>query len=149
MNHLISLCSIALCLSACGQTAQQHVGGPCEGCEAIYENNILFDKLLSADTLPAYFENGKKILITGKVFKADGKTVAPGVILYLYQTNASGIYPTRGNETGWAKRHGYLRGWLKTNKAGEYSFFASRPGAYPAGNNPEHIHITIKEPEKK
>jgi len=34
-----------LCLPACGQV-EQSIGGPCEGCEAIYESSIAFEKLL-------------------------------------------------------------------------------------------------------
>ena len=48
--------------------------------------------------------------------------------------------------TGWGERHGYIRGWVKTNERGEYKFYTLRPGAYPGRNNPEHIHITVKEP---
>lgn len=131
-------------MTACGQP--KNVGGPCEGCEAIYENSIPFEKLPGHDTLPGYFEKGNKLLVTGKVLKADGKTPASNVVLYLYHTNAEGIYPTKGNEKGWDRRHGYLRGWLKSNEEGKYSFLTTRPGAYPGRNNPEHIHITIKEP---
>jgi len=65
----------------------------------------------------------------------------------VYHTNQQGIYPTKGNETGWGKRHGYIRGWMKTNEKGEYRFYTSRPASYPNSNNPQHIHITIKEPE--
>jgi len=137
---------LLVALSACSQP--QHVGGPCEGCEAIYENKIPFEQLPSFDTLPGYYEKGNKLLVIGKVFKADGKTPAADVVLYLYHTNIEGIYPTKGNEKGWGRRHGYLRGWLKTNEKGEYSFLTIRPGAYPGRDNPEHIHVTIKEPGK-
>jgi LytS/YehU family sensor histidine kinase len=73
---------------------------------------------------------------------------AAGVVLYVYHTNPQGIYPKKGNETGWGKRHGYLRGWLKTNSRGEYKFLTSRPGSYPQSSNPAHIHIFVKEAGK-
>lgn len=122
------------------------VGGPCEGCEAIFEygNNILN----VTDTLPGYIENEPKIKITGTVFKKDGKTPANNVILYIYHTNRNGIYEKKGNEKGWAKRHGFIRGWIKTDAQGTYTFLTFRPVAYPGGREPEHIHMTVKEPNK-
>jgi protocatechuate 3,4-dioxygenase, beta subunit len=142
--YLLISCFSIIALSACSQPKK--AGGPCEGCEAIYENPVPFSELPFIDTLPGYYSPGQKILIKGTVLKSDGKNPAAGVILYLYHTNAAGIYPTTGTEKGWGRRHGFLRGWLKTNAKGEYAFFTIRPGAYPASNNPEHIHITIKEP---
>ncbi|HRD57433.1 MAG TPA: hypothetical protein PK504_05260 [Ferruginibacter sp.] len=137
-----------LCLPACGQV-EQSIGGPCEGCEAIYESSIAFEKLPAADTMPGFNADGIKIFISGKLLKADGKTPAANVIVYLHQTNAAGIYATIGNEKGWGKRHGYMRNWLKTDVNGNYAFCTIRPGSYPNSNNPQHIHITIKEPGKK
>ncbi|WP_192347465.1 intradiol ring-cleavage dioxygenase [Algoriphagus sp. Y33] len=122
------------------------VGGGYEGCEAIFEFG---DKKLSpVDTLPLYFENKPKLEIIGSVFHKDGKTPAANVIIYIYHTNRKGEYQTCGNEKGWAKRHGIIRGWVKTDKDGKYTFFTFRPGAYPTRDEPEHIHATIKEPGK-
>lgn len=122
------------------------VGGPCEGCEAIHEYG---DKVLnSTDTLPLFNETEPKLKITGTVFQKDGKTPAKDVILYIYHTNRAGIYETKGDEVGWAKRHGFIRGWVKTNASGSYTFYTFRPGAYPNRRAPEHIHVTVKEPDK-
>lgn len=46
------------------------------------------------------------------------------------------------------RRHGYLRSWLKTNEDGRYRFTTIRPGPYPGRTDPEHIHVTILEPDK-
>ncbi|WP_299440880.1 intradiol ring-cleavage dioxygenase [uncultured Aquimarina sp.] len=119
------------------------VGGPCEGCEAVFEYGD--KKLFSIDTLPDFKKTEPKLKLIGTVFKKDGKTPAENVILYIYQTNREGIYPKKGDEKGWAKRHGYIRGWIKTNKKGKYTFYTFRPGAYPNGAEPEHIHVTVKE----
>ena len=119
----------------------------CEGCEAIYEYG---DKLLiEIDTLPKFKELKPKIKLTGTVYQQDGKTPAKDVILYIYQTNKEGIYETKGDEKGWAKRHGFIRGWIKTNRKGEYTFYTFRPAAYPNRRAPEHIHLTVKEPNRK
>ncbi len=124
---------------------QRPVGGPCEGCDAIYEygNKIL----TSIDTLPLFKETEPKLKITGTVFQKNGLP-ANDVIIYIYQTNRKGIYETRGDERGWARRHGFIRGWVKTGKEGKYTFYTFRPAAYPDGREPEHIHITVKEPDK-
>src|SRR5688572_18925919 len=124
-----------------------HVGGSCEGCEAIHETQVPFDSLKSSTWLPDWNEKGKKLAVSGVVYKADG-TPASNIILYVYHTDQTGRYPKRGDEKGWGKRHGYIRGWMKTNAKGEYQFFTLRPAAYPGREDPEHIHITIKEPDK-
>ena len=152
---------VALCLfsfTACSQnTAQkqnkpdratQIVGGRCEGCEAIYESPIPFEKLDETDTLPDFNEPGPKIEISGIIYQVDGKTPAAGVVLYVYHTDQKGVYATKGDEKGWAKRHGYIRGWIKTNTRGQYKFYTLVPASYPNSSNPKHIHPTIKEPGK-
>lgn len=126
--------------------AGQTVGGGCEGCEAIHEFGE--KNLTSTDTLPGFGSSEPKLKLTGTVFQRDGKTSANDVILYIYHTDRKGLYPKKGNETGWAKRHGYLRGWIKTDQSGRYTFYTFRPVAYPDRSEPEHIHLTVKEPDK-
>jgi protocatechuate 3,4-dioxygenase beta subunit len=162
--YLLLICS-SLSLASCGQKASQpansnkspnpetKVGGNCEGCEAIYESPVAFDKLNEVDTLPDFNEPGPKIEISGIIYQRDGKTPAAGVILYIYHTDQKGNYSTRGNDPdsnreGWGKRHGYIRGWVKTNAAGQYKFYTLVPASYPNSSNPKHIHPTIKEPGK-
>ena len=127
----------------------QRAGSRCEGCEAIYECPVPFEKLEPMVWLPDWKQSGHKLAVNGTVYKADGKTPAEGVILYIYHTDQTGVYPKKGDEKGWAKRHGYLRGWMKTDKNGFYKFFTLRPASYPNSKNPAHIHITIKEPGKQ
>lgn len=150
------LCSITLTGCPQSNTAKQNtgnksaikVGGGCEGCEAIYESPVPFDKLKSTDTLPDFNDAGPRIEIGGIVYQPDGKTPAPDIIIYVYHTDQTGVYPTKGNEKGWGKRHGYLRGWVKTNEKGQYKFFTLKPAAYPGRKDPAHIHVTVKEPDK-
>lgn len=151
MEAIINTCRatfllVVLGLTSCHAQSTRMVGGPCEGCEAIHEYG---DKILSpTDTLPEFENNEPKLKISGTVYKEDGKTPAGNVILYIYHTNRKGIYETKGDETGWAKRHGFIRGWIKTKQDGKYTFYTFRPGAYPGRSAPEHIHITVKEPDK-
>ena len=91
-------------------------------------------------------EPGDPLVITGTVYQADGETPAPGIVLYVYHTNSEGIYPKRGDETGNAHRHGYLRAWLRTNQAGQYRITTIRPGSYPTRSEPAHIHMTVQAP---
>lgn len=127
-------------------TKKELVGGPCEGCEAIFEYG---NKSLSpVDSLPGFLENGPQLKITGTVFQSDGNTPAPDVLIYIYHTNRQGIYASSGNETGWGRRHGQHRGWVRTGPDGRYTFYTFRPAAYPDGREPEHIHLTIKEPDR-
>lgn len=119
------------------------VDGPCEGCEAVFEYGSR--TLTPVDTLPGFDANAPSIKLTGTIFKQDGKTPAAGVILYIYHTNREGVYPTRGGEKGWARRHGYIRGWIRTGADGKYTFYTFKPGSY--SSNPAHIHPIILEPD--
>ena len=134
--------SILLPAEAC---SQRQLVGQCEGCEAVFEYGNR--TITSVDTLPEFDTPGTKIKVSGTVYKPDGVTPAPDVILYLYQTNEEGVYPTTGNEEGWGRRHGYIRGWVKTDQQGEYTFYSQMPGMY--GSEPAHIHITVLEPNGK
>lgn len=147
---LVSLSSAA-CSQNNSSTSQKnnvHVGGRCEGCEAVYESPVAFDQLNNIDTLPDFNDPGPKIEISGIIYERDGRTPAKDVVLYVYHTDQTGIYPTKGNEKGWGKRHGYIRGWIKTDKNGYYKFFTLVPASYPNSKNPKHIHPTIKEKDK-
>jgi len=91
-------------------------------------------------------------LITCIVYQLDGKTPAPDVLLYYYQTNTAGRYVHKPeeprsmapNELG--QTHGYIRGWVKTDAAGKYFIYTVRPGIYPTRDAPAHVHFTVKEP---
>ncbi len=123
----------------------QLVGGPCQGCEAVLE----FGKqaLNSIDTLPEFEMHKNQLLVTGTVYRSEGVTPAPNVIVYAYHTNEKGIYPTRGDEEGWGRRHGYIRGWVKTDANGSYAFYTFKPASYPSLTEPAHVHLTVKEPD--
>ena len=145
-------------LSACSQSSSQkqkaetkpvqHIGGPCEGCEAVFESPVPFDELSWVDTLPDYHEPGPKMQISGVVYQADGKTPAKDVVLYIYHTGQDGKYTNKFNEKAWGARHGYIRGWIKTNEKGQYKFYTLMPASYPNSTALKHIHPTIKEPGK-
>jgi protocatechuate 3,4-dioxygenase beta subunit len=122
---------------------EQVVVLPCEGCEGIFVG--LPDTIPPRARIAPEGEPGEPMVITGTVFNQDGD-VAPGVIVYAYHTDAEGIYPSveslRGTE---AFRHGRLRGWAQTDQEGHYQFLTIRPGAYPSGSEPEHVHMHVLE----
>lgn len=124
------------------------IGGPCEGCAAVFESPIPFEKLSWIDTLPDFNEPGPKMMISGVIYQADGKTPAKDVVLYIYHTDQNGNYSNKKTEKGWAGRHGYIRGWMKTNEKGQYKFYTLMPASYPNSTAVKHIHPTIKEPGK-
>ncbi len=122
------------------------IGGGCEGCEVVNQCPVPFSKLNWTDTLPDYHETGPKIVISGTIYQADAKTPAKDIVMYMYHTDQTGHYTNRNNESGMAGRHGYIKGWLKTNATGQYKFYTLKPVAYPNRKAPAHIHPVIKEP---
>ena len=93
-------------------------------------------------------EPGEKLTLSGTVYYSDGITPASGIIIYAYHTNNEGIYNKRGDETGNGKRHGHLRGWIKTNEKGQYQFDTIKPAPYANQTEPAHVHLTILQPDK-
>lgn len=142
---LAMIAAMLVTLTGFGQ--DKNVGGPCEGCEAIHESPVPFDKLEALAKLPhATWEVKKPLGINGTVYKADGKTPAPGVIIYVYHADQTGRYTAKADAKGWEKRHGSIRGWMRTDEKGDYKFVTLRPASYPGRTEPAHIHVTIKEP---
>lgn len=143
MRPIIRSAAAVIVLSACVVGAAQSsrrepiVGGPCEGCEAVFEG--MPGKLDWRGRIAPPEERGDALRITGVVRDRDKKPVA-GIIVYAYQTDASGIYPSS------TTRHGRLRGWVKTDEAGRYRFDTIRPGGYPNTTIPQHVHMHVIEP---
>lgn len=109
------------------------------------------NQLSTSDTSRGWFLENERILLTGTVYQSDGKTPAPNVIMYYYQTNSEGIYEHKAEEqinmppNKLGQAHGYIRGWVKTNEKGKYAIYSSMPGAYPNRNDPAHVHLYVKE----
>jgi protocatechuate 3,4-dioxygenase beta subunit len=146
------ICSILLASSCHAQTPAEvknlptgsSVGGPCDGCEIMYSG--MPAKINSTDTSAGWFEAGQKLLVTGKVYRADKKTPAPDVILYYWQTDDKGYYSPQPGKAGQSTRHGHIRGWMKTNLEGNFALYTIRPTPYPGEKIAAHIHILVKEP---
>jgi protocatechuate 3,4-dioxygenase beta subunit len=139
---------LILLLNGYSLVAQRSIGGSCEGCEAALEYDVPIDKLTHEVYMPDWKEKGPRMVLKGKVYKRDGKTPAEGVIIYMYHTDQQGIYKPAAGAKGWGQRHGYIRGWAKTNANGEYVIYTLKPAPYPKEKFAAHIHVTIKEPGK-
>ena len=130
--------------SGCSQNdGERIVGGGCDGCDLIYVG--MPSNLQWETTIVNASEPGEPMIISGTIFKKDGRTPAAGVIFYVYHTDNKGYYSPSANQTG-AKRHGHLRGWIRTGADGHYQFRTIRPAAYPNTNIPAHVHPVVKEP---
>ena len=103
-------------------------------------------KLTNVMTIAGQNEPGDKLIITGTLFKSDGVTPYPNVILYAYHTDNSGYYSKKGNEKGFQKWHGHLHGWCKSDNDGKYELRTIRPARYPDNSMPAHIHAAFKSP---
>ena len=82
-------------------------------------------------------EPGQRLVFTGQVFAPDGVTPATGVIVYAYQTDATGQYHND------ASRIARLHGWAKTDAQGRFEFYTIRPAPYPGRSIAAHIHFHI------
>lgn len=118
------------------------IGGGCDGCEIMYEG--MPKDLKAIDTSGGWQEKGQKLVVEGTVFKPDGKTKAPNVIIYYWQTDTAGLYSKTKEEN---TIHGHLRGWLQSDANGNYKIYTVRPASYPNSSIPAHIHFAIKEPK--
>src|SRR4051812_24256713 len=120
-----ALCIISFLLMtlACSAQKDRSVGGPCDQCDLMFEG---IPKTMSWETtISPNGEPGEPMIIEGTIFKRDGKTPAPDVVLYVYHTDAQGYY---SNVSGQKEiRHGHLRGWIKTGADGKYKFTSVRP----------------------
>ena len=159
-NFIFLVIFTSILLSCNGQTKQnkqpqkagnnQIVGGAFENSDFTYYG--IPKKISPADTSAGWKQEGQKILLTGVVYQQDGKTPAPDVLLYYYQTNIGGKYLHKPEEkrsmppNNLGQTHGYIRGWVKTDATGKYFIYTVRPGTYPTNDEPAHVHITVKEP---
>lgn len=120
------------------------VGGPCEGCETVFVG--LPDTLAAHARIAPADAPGEPLHIEGTVFDAQGQA-REGVIVYAYQTDAEGVYPPAIQfEDRWARRHGQLRAWARSDAQGRYGFQTIRPASYPGSRVPQHVHMHVIEP---
>lgn len=90
-------------------------------------------------------EPGVPLLVEGRLVGPDCRTPLKDYVLDLWQANAVGAYSPGQTPTGSDFR---LRGKIRTDSFGRYSFETVLPGRYTdaAGVRPAHIHVTFRSP---
>jgi protocatechuate 3,4-dioxygenase beta subunit len=117
--------------------AEPVIGGPCEGCELVFEGQPA--QIEATARIAPAGHSGEPLSIEGVVHGRDGAPAA-GILVYAYHTDADGVYPRADT------RHGRLRGWTRTGSDGRYRFDTIRPAAYPDSSIPQHVHMHVIEP---
>jgi protocatechuate 3,4-dioxygenase beta subunit len=82
-------------------------------------------------------EPGQRMILAGRVFGADGHPRG-GVRIFAYHTDAQGNY---GRDAAGVAR---LHGTLVTAADGSYDIDTIRPGPYPGGKVPAHVHLQLR-----
>jgi len=87
-------------------------------------------------------EPGPPLKVSGVVVDSSG-TPIPGASLYVYQTDHEGYY---GVKPASDNRNPRLKLYLRSDARGAYSFDTIKPGSYPSGRVPAHIHFEVTAP---
>ena len=85
---------------------------------------------------------GEPMVISGVIYDKDGKTPLAGTRVYVYHTDAGGEYGPNGNSDP------LIKGTMITDEKGRFRFASVRPGAYPMGGVPAHVHVHVSAPGK-
>ena len=89
-------------------------------------------------------EPGERLIVTGQV--TDGTKPLPGVSIYVFHTDANGRYTTDG---GNRDENARLHGAMRSDANGRYRYDTIRPGNYPGGTSPAHVHYVVRAPGYK
>jgi protocatechuate 3,4-dioxygenase, beta subunit len=98
--------------------------------------------LTSSGRIAPASEPGTPLVIHGRVYRQDGRTPAPGIIVFAYHTDATGHYDVAS-----AGPHSWrLKGWVETDADGRFEFATIRPAPYPNRRTAAHVHLTVEGP---
>jgi protocatechuate 3,4-dioxygenase beta subunit len=92
-------------------------------------------------------EPGEPLVISGRVIDAQTCQPLKGVTVDVWQANAAGRYDNDDPSNQPDPDKFFLRGQMKTDKDGRYSFETVVPGNYAAGRamRARHIHYIITQ----
>jgi protocatechuate 3,4-dioxygenase, beta subunit len=93
-------------------------------------------------TVAAEGEPGERLIVTGRVLGPDGKKTLAGASVYIYHTDAKGLYTPETNDN----RNPRLRGYMRTDAQGRYEFSTIKPAPYPNNRIAAHIHYVVNAP---
>ncbi len=148
-NLLNYLCFVCLIGSFHTISAQDLAKASDEIPSDYLKRNPIYDytepNLNNIDSIPGFESKNEKLMITGIIYKSDGKTPAKDVILYISQPDENGDYELKKHNN---KRYVNHRGWVKTDADGRYTFYTFIPGNFLNNRELKHIHPTIKESGK-
>ena len=119
-------------LLGCNQNSSLAGSGPKETSSAPWKTTIV-----------APGEPGEPLIVSGTIYAPDGRTPLEGINLFVYQTDATGVYSTSGGDNRGTRIHGLVR----SNKEGHYEFRTIKPGSYPNSRNAAHIHAYVSGPD--
>ncbi|MBP6391725.1 MAG: hypothetical protein KA175_12055 [Flavobacteriales bacterium] len=153
MNHPTYPIALSLLMLHCGSRPAPRADAapavPAYECDGPDQEVQCFFTNLPADlgpvmTIAAPDEPGDRMIIRGRVLRADTKTPYAGAVLYAYNTDITGHYATSDTNDHILRWHGRLHGWCRTDADGRYELHSIRPGAYPNGKAPAHIHAAVQ-----
>jgi protocatechuate 3,4-dioxygenase beta subunit len=83
-------------------------------------------------------EPGTPLYVEGRILGPGGPVA--GAALYVYQTDARGIYSNAVNDHNTKPR---LKARFQTGADGAFAFRTIMPGQYPRSGPPAHIHVEV------
>jgi protocatechuate 3,4-dioxygenase beta subunit len=86
-------------------------------------------------------EPGERLTFTGRVLGYDGRPLSKAAVI-AYHADKNGLYNPPNSPT----RVPRLRGVAITGEDGSFQFSTVRPGPYPDGSEPAHIHMQVMAP---
>lgn len=96
-------------------------------------------------TITSRDEPGERLIVSGKVFGPERRTPLAGASVYVYHTDAKGLYTPDTNDN----RNPRLRGYMRTDAQGYYEYNTIKPAPYPNNRIPAHIHYVVTAPGYK
>ena len=141
MKHVFSLVCLFILISSFSTVSAQDERGSKIDKSLNYFYDHLDHQLTNTATIPDFDSKSEKIKITGTIFESDGVTPASDVILYIFQPDESGYFEYNSNDDKNTIQH---RGWIKTDKDGQYTFYTFVPSTDIRNNKLRKIHAIAK-----
>jgi protocatechuate 3,4-dioxygenase beta subunit len=88
-------------------------------------------------------EPGERLIVTGTVTGPDGKTPVHGASVYVFHVDAAGRYEGFAGTTRGDEGSPRLRGYMRSDANGHYTYTTIRPAPYIDRGGPEHIHYIL------